>query len=52
MKQRFTKLVWLQIEFKVYRNQKLYLGTKSNVQKESKALEGIKGNERVKQKYV
>ena len=46
MKQRFTKLVWLQIEFKVY------LETKSNVQKEINALEGIKGNKRVKQKYI
>ena len=42
MKWWFTKLVWLQTEFKVY------LETKSNVQIESNALEGIKGNEGVK----
>ena len=37
-------MLWLQIEFKIR------LETKSNVQKESNTLEGIKGNERVKWK--
>ena len=44
LKKEFTKLLWLQIKFKIY------LETKSNVQKESNTLEGIKGNERLKRK--
>ena len=39
-----TKLLWLQIEYKIHAE------SKSNAQKENDTLEGIKGNGRVKWK--
>ena len=39
---KFTKLLWLQIKFKIH------LKTKLNIQGESNTMEDVKGNERTK----